>query len=84
MTWVKMIAEQEATGRLKEVYREIAGTKLGSGRVPNVIKCMSLRPEALSGVWNLNMSVTFGASTLGRVREEMIATSVSAVNHCHY
>jgi hypothetical protein len=45
---------------------------------------MSLRPEALMGVWRLNMAITFGASTLGRRHEEMIATAVSALNHCHY
>jgi hypothetical protein len=57
---------------------------LTAGRVPNIMKCMGLRPEALAGVWRLNMGITFGASTLGRVREEMIATAVSALNHCHY
>ncbi len=52
--------------------------------VPNVIKCLGLRPEAMNSVWRLGMGITFGASTLGRVREEMIATAVSALNHCHY
>ena len=46
--------------------------------------CMGLRPEALLGVWQMNMGITFGASTLGRTREEMLATSVSALNRCHY
>jgi alkylhydroperoxidase family enzyme len=84
MTWVKTFAEKEAPGRLTEVYAEVMQHALGGGRVPNIMKCMGLRPEALLGVWRLNMSITFGASTLGRVREEMIATAVSALNHCHY
>jgi uncharacterized peroxidase-related enzyme len=46
--------------------------------------CMGLRPDALRSVWNLNRDITFGASTLGRTREEMIATAVSAINRCHY
>lgn len=84
MAWVKTFAEKEATGRLAEVYAEIRKAPLAGGRVPNIMKCMGLRPEALLGVWQLNMSITFGASTLGRRREEVIATAVSALNHCHY
>lgn len=84
MAWVKTFAEKEATDRLAEVYAEVMKTRLGGGRVPNVMKCMGLRPEALLSVWRLNLGVTFGASTLGRRREEMIATAVSALNHCHY
>lgn len=84
MTWVKTFGEREATGRVAEVYREIMNTPLGGGRVPNIMKCMGLRPEALLSVWRLTLGITFGASTLGRAREEMIATAVSALNHCHY
>ena len=84
MTWVKTFAENEATGRLAEVYAKVMKHPLGGGRVPNVIKCMGLRSEALLSVWRMNMGITFGASTLGRAREEMIATAVSALNHCHY
>ena len=84
MAWVTTFDESEATGRLAEVYAELKKAPLAGGRVPNIMKCMSLRPQALMGVWGLNMAVTFGASTLGRRREEMIATAVSALNHCHY
>ena len=84
MAWVKTIDEKEASGRVAEVYTEVMKHPLASGRIPNVIKSMSLRPEALLGVWHMNMGITFGASTLGRAREEMIATAVSALNHCHY
>lgn len=84
MTWVTTFSKSEAAGRLAEVYAELSKSPLAGGRVPNIMKCMGLRPEALSAVWRLNMSITFGASTLGRRREEMIATAVSALNHCHY
>jgi hypothetical protein len=84
MSWVKTLDEKEATGRLAEVYAELMKAPRAGGRVPNIMKCMGLRPEALIGVWRLNMGITFGASTLGRRREEMIATAVSALNHCHY
>jgi len=84
MAWVKTFAENEATGRLAEVYKEIRQHWVGAQSIPNVMKCMSLRPEALLGVWRMSTALTFGASTLGRAREEMIATAVSALNHCHY
>jgi alkylhydroperoxidase family enzyme len=84
MAWVKTFNENEAAGRLAEVYAELKKSPLAGGRVPNIMKCMGLRPDALMGVWRLNMAITFGASTLGRRREEMIATAVSALNHCHY
>jgi alkylhydroperoxidase family enzyme len=84
MAWVRTFDEKEATGKLAAIYDELKKTKLAGGRVPNIMKCMGLRPEALMGVWRLNMAITFGASTLGRRREEMIATAVSALNHCHY
>jgi hypothetical protein len=87
MTWVPEVNEQKATGRLAEVYAELLSRPLGGRRlasVPNIMKCMSLRPEGLFSVWKLNAAITFGASTLGRPREEMIATAVSALNRCHY
>lgn len=84
MTWVKTFAENEATGRLAEVYGEIKRHWMGVRSIPNIMKCMGLRPEALRSVWGLAAGITFGASTLGRAREEMIATAVSALNHCHY
>lgn len=87
MTWVRTIDETGATGRLVEVYAKLLNSSLGGRRIskiPPIMQCMSLRPEALLSVWNLNSAITFGASTLGRVREEMIATAVSTINRCHY
>ena len=84
MAWVKTFAENEATGRLAEIYKDIQQHWMGSRSIPNIMKCMGLRPEALFGVWRMATAITFGASTLGRVREEMLATAVSALNHCHY
>ncbi len=52
--------------------------------VPNIIKVMSINPEAMQAVQNLNKALTFGASTLTRVQEESIASTVSAINKCHF
>ena len=50
----------------------------------NVIKVMSINPQAMEAVSNLNQAVTFGSSALTRVQEEAIATVVSATNKCRY
>jgi alkylhydroperoxidase family enzyme len=50
----------------------------------NVIRVLSINPNALSAVVGMNRGITFGASALSRVEEEAIATAVSAVNKCQY
>ena len=50
----------------------------------NVIKVMSISPKAMEAVQNLNRAITFGASTLTRVQEEAIATTVSVMNSCRF
>lgn len=84
MAWIETFSEKEASGELTRAYEEILNHPMMPGRVPNIIRCMGQRPQAMLQVWRTNMQITFGASTLGRVREEMIATAVSAVNRCEY
>ena len=55
--------------------------KLG---LANVIKIMSLRPQAMQAVMDLNQAVTFGGSALTRIQEEAIATTVGVVNRCRF
>ena len=50
----------------------------------NVIKVMSINPQAMEAVSNLNQAVTFGSSALTRVQEEAIATAVSVTNKCRF
>ena len=50
----------------------------------NVIKVMSINPRAMRAVQHLNAAVTFGASSLTRVQEEAIATTVSVMNSCRF
>lgn len=81
MTFISTVATQEATGYLKQVYDHFHGRL---GFVPNVVKAVSLRPDALRVSDNFRNSITFGASQLGRRREELIATLVSDLVQCHY
>ena len=50
----------------------------------NIIKVMSINPEAMAAVQKSNGAITFGASKLTRVQEEAIATTVSVVNRCRF
>jgi alkylhydroperoxidase family enzyme len=81
MAWIKTVDEKDANGRLAEVYGNIADK---FGRVPNIMKAFSMKPELLSAIVRFFQNATFGASKLTRVQEEMIATVVSATNRCHY
>ena len=52
--------------------------------LPEVIRIMSIQPQAMEAVQRLNAAVTFGGSAQTRVQEEAIATGVSATNNCRY
>ncbi len=82
MPFVHMIEKDDAEGRIKEVYDEILAWR--NGRLPPPFKGVSLNPEAVVAIKQLNQAVTFGASTLGTRREEMLATQISLLNECDY
>jgi hypothetical protein len=51
MASVKMIAEEEAAGKTKEIYQDIRET-LGIDFVPNMYKVMVSKPGYLEINWN--------------------------------
>ena len=55
-----------------------------SASTPAVVAAMKPNPAALQAVLRMNSAVTFGGSCLGQLREELIATTVSALNDCFY
>ncbi len=81
MAWIKTIEESEATGEVKEHYDEI-GKKWGY--VPNIRKVHSIKPELMRQYHAFSHVVTFGGSSLGRKREEMLAVMISALLKCKY
>jgi len=50
----------------------------------DMVKPLSLLPGAMDAVYEMTMAISFGSSTLTRVQEEAIATSVSVSNRCRY
>jgi len=81
MPWIRVIDEQQATGDLGEAYDEIAGRR---GKLSNIMRVHSLRPEAMRAHMDLYLSLMFSRSGLSRAERELIATVVSAANECRY
>ncbi len=80
MSWIDL-PDDDATpelSRLTKPYRN-------EGRpTPAVIAAMKHNPRAMRGVLQMNFGATFGGSSLGQYREELIATTASALNDCFY
>lgn len=83
MSSIKMIAEEEARGRVKEVYEEIKA-QLGINFVPNLYKVMAVKPGYLEANWNKVKTVMVQQGKLDRMTKEIIAVVVSAVMGCSY
>jgi alkylhydroperoxidase family enzyme len=81
MAWIEMIPEEEATGRLKELYDKYTEPW---GGVDNIMKIHSLNVKSMQTHFDLYAHLMRGKSELMRVQREMIAVVVSAVNRCHY
>jgi alkylhydroperoxidase family enzyme len=82
MTFIRTIAPGEATGLLKRLYDEAIAR---AGKVFNVLRIQSLRPEVLDAGVALYKELMFSPkSPLTRVQREMIAVAVSRANDCHY
>jgi alkylhydroperoxidase family enzyme len=82
MPWIRTIAPGEATGLLKRLYDEAVAR---AGKVFNVLRIQSLRPEVLEAGLGLYQELMFSLrSPLSRAQREMIAVAVSRANECHY
>lgn len=57
---------------------------VGPPDLPDIFQALSINPEALEAVKHLNETLSFGNSSLGRVREEAIATVVAVANRCRF
>ena len=81
MAHLRLTEVDEATGLLKSEYDAAIGR---AGKVFNIVKAMSLRPEALSQSIELYKTIMLGPSGLSRQERELLATVVSRENECHY
>ena len=83
MPTIKMVEQDEAEGRVKELYEEIK-SQLGIDFVPNLYKTMGSNPAYLEANWNKVKAVMVESSKLDHLTKEIIAVAVSAVNGCDY
>ncbi len=83
MASIKMISEDEATGKVKDIYEEIK-SQLGIDFVPNLYKTMASKPNYLEVNWNKVKTIMVEKGKLDRLTKEMIAVAVSAVLGCKY
>ena len=83
MASIRMISEEEATGRVKAIYEEVKA-RLGIDFVPNLYKVMASKPDYLEANWNKVKAVMIDPEKLDRLTKEIIAVAVSAVNGCGY
>jgi len=83
MPAIKMVPEEEAAGRVKDIYEEIKST-FGIDFVPNLYKVMAPNPAYLEASWNKVKAVMIESGKLDRLTKEIIAVAVSAVNSCDY
>lgn len=81
MPWIDYINEDEATGELKEIYKNIQKKR---GKLSNVMRIHSLNPDVMQKHMNLYLSIMFGVSDLSREQRELIAVVVSSANKCNY
>ena len=83
MASVKLISEEEATGKVKDLYEEIKAS-LGIDFVPNLYRAMAANPDYLEACWRKDQAVMSRSTRLDPLTKEIVAVAVSAVNACHY
>lgn len=72
----------EGEGQIVETIYQQAAAKRGF--VPNIVRAFSLKPDLLEAFWGMSHHVTFGGTSLGRRREELLSFHVSSVLQCRY
>jgi len=81
MSWVTTITEEQATGLLARIYDE---TRAKCGKVINLVKVQSLRPESMAIGRQMYRHIMDSPDGLTRFQRVLIATVVSKVNGCLY
>ena len=81
MSWIDEVDENAARGEIAELYTALREQR---GKVSNILKVHSLRPDALRHHLDLYMGLMFGPGGLGRRERELVAVAVSQANGCPY
>ena len=82
MTIFKKISENEATGKLKEIFDEIKEVRQIT-EIPNFWKTMANSPETLERTWR-SLQQVMKKGALAPEIKELIYVAVSITNACEY
>ena len=82
MAVFKAIQENEATGKVKEIYEEIKKVRQIT-EVPNFWKNLANNPETLERTWT-SLKQVMKKGALDPVVKELIYVAVSVTNGCEY
>lgn len=82
MARIRCISDEDAEGETRNLFERIRATS-PSGRVADILRTMSLRPDFLAAI-NDASRLHFSDGALTRAQHEMIASYVSALNRCRY
>lgn len=83
MASIRLVPEEEATGKVKELYDEIKAEH-GIDFVPNLYRAMAANPGYLEANWRRVKAIMSAPGKLDPLTKEIIAVAVSAVNACDY
>lgn len=83
MSWIKMIDQKSAEGKLNQLYDQLTD-KFGGDQIPNILQVQSLNPKVLEAHLDLYQAIMFEESDLSRKQRELIAAVVSSINSCYY
>jgi alkylhydroperoxidase family enzyme len=82
VAWIRTVAPEEASGLLGRLYAQAVRR---AGKVFNILRLQSLRPEVLDVSTALYVELMRAPrGGLSRARRELLATVVSRTNGCHY
>ena len=81
MPWIHTVRVDDATGRLAKTYRAAIQR---AGRVFGIVRAQSVAPAILDASMGLYQKIMYAEAGLSRRQREMLATTVSQINECHY
>jgi alkylhydroperoxidase family enzyme len=82
MALIRLISEEEATGKVKDIFADIKQTK-GIDFVPNIWRALATCPEHLEVTWQ-KLKTIMRPGKLDALSKEIIALAVSITNGCEY
>ena len=82
MATVRLVSDEEATGKVREIFADIKATKK-IDFVPSVWRALAVNPDHLELAWN-KLKAIMQPGKVDLLTKEIIALAVSITNGCTY